>query len=107
MWRNLIKIKKKKNKVTKKRKTTKNNSDSQDSDENYKSLQLSNSPHNNNSINLDKTKKWIETLVNETKNYDSEISSSHDSSSYSCKESNNKIIVKNEELVSVNQIGAG
>ena len=97
------KNKKKKNKVTKKRKTTKNNSDSQDSDENYKSLQLSNSPHNNNSINLDETNKWIETLVNETKNYDLEISSSQDSSSYSSKESNNKIIVKNEELESVNQ----
>ena len=89
------KNKKKKNKVTKKRKTTKNNSDSQDSGENYKSLQLSDSPHNNNSINLDETNKWIETLVNETKNYDLEISSSEDSSSYSSKESNNKIIVKN------------
>ena len=35
--------------------------------------------------------------------YDLETSSSHNSSSYSCKESNNKIIVKNEELDSVNQ----
>ena len=87
----LNKNNKKKNKNQKKKKTRKKISYSNDLCENDNSKDQSYSPHKNITDTSDESNKWNETLINETKKYDLDISSNKSSSSYSSQESNNII----------------
>ena len=95
---------KKKKKFTKIKKVKKELSNSQDSNNYNKPLEESNSPQKYLTKQDEETDQWIETLIEETKNYDLEIDTSKESSSSSSIKSNTSTNEKENEQNKDNNI---